>query len=157
MAAIGFYGLLSFHVTRRTGEIGVRMAVGATRGQVHGLFLRQTHDHSLRGFVPGIVLTEMVGRTARTLLYGIQETDPWASGLAVFAFSALSGSCWLTAHTGPAGWPLGSMSRRCVLSDGTHFTAARFRRSHLRFMRLQFIQGAWPVRFQEPRKAAIRQ
>jgi predicted permease len=83
LAAIGFYGLLSFHVTRRTSEIGVRMAVGATRGQVHGLFLRQTLVILVEGIVPGIVLTEMVGRTARTLLYGIQETDPWALLLAV--------------------------------------------------------------------------
>jgi ABC-type antimicrobial peptide transport system permease subunit len=57
--------------------------MGATRGQVHGLFLRQTLVILLAGFVPGIVLTEMVGRTARTLLYGIQETDPWALLLAV--------------------------------------------------------------------------
>ena len=83
LAAIGFYGLLSFHVTRRTSEIGVRMAVGATRGQVHRLFLRQTLVILIAGIVPGIVLTEMVGRTARTLLYGIQETDPWALLLAV--------------------------------------------------------------------------
>jgi predicted permease len=83
LAAIGFYGLLSFQVTHRTSEIGVRMAMGATRGQVHGLFLRQTLVILLAGFVPGIVLTEMVGRTARTLLYGIQETDPWALLLAV--------------------------------------------------------------------------
>ena len=59
------------------------MAVGATRGQVHGLFLRQTLVILIAGIVPGIVLTEMVGRTARTLLYGIQETDPWALVLAV--------------------------------------------------------------------------
>jgi predicted permease len=83
LAAIGFYGLLSFHVTRRTPEIGVRMAVGATRGQVHALFLRQTLLILIAGIVPGIVLTEMVGRTARTLLYGVQETDPWALLLAV--------------------------------------------------------------------------
>jgi ABC-type antimicrobial peptide transport system permease subunit len=83
LAAIGFYGLLSFHVTRRTSEIGVRMAMGATRGQVQGLFLRQTLVILLAGFIPGIVLTEMVGRTARTLLYGVRETDPWALPLAI--------------------------------------------------------------------------
>jgi predicted permease len=83
LAAIGFYGLLSFHVARRTSEIGVRMAMGATRAQVQGLFLRQTLFILLAGFLPGIVLTEMVGRTARTLLYGVRESDPWALLLAI--------------------------------------------------------------------------
>jgi predicted permease len=91
IAAIGFYGLLSFHVTRRTVEIGVRMAVGATRTQVHGLFLRQTITILIAGLIPGIVLTEMVGRIARTLLYGVRETDPWSLLLAicVLFFSAV--------------------------------------------------------------------
>jgi macrolide transport system ATP-binding/permease protein len=83
LAAIGFYGLLSFHVARRTSEIGVRMAMGATRAQVQGLFLHQTLFILLAGFLPGIVLTEMVGRTARTLLYGVRESDPWALLLAI--------------------------------------------------------------------------
>jgi predicted permease len=83
IAAIGFYGLLSFHVTRRTGEIGVRMALGATRAQVHRLFLRQTLIILIAGIIPGIVMTEIAGRTARTLLYGVRETDPWALLLAI--------------------------------------------------------------------------
>jgi len=83
IAAIGFYGLLSFHVTRRTGEIGVRMALGATRAQVHRLFLRQTLIILIAGIIPGIVITEIAGRTARTLLYGVRETDPWALLLAI--------------------------------------------------------------------------
>ncbi len=91
IAAIGFYGLLSFQVTRRTVEIGVRMAVGATRMQVHGLFLRQTITILIAGLIPGIVLTQMVGRIARTLLYGVRETDPWSLLLAicVLFFSAV--------------------------------------------------------------------
>jgi ABC-type antimicrobial peptide transport system permease subunit len=82
LAAIGFYGLLSFHVVRRTAEIGIRMALGATRGQVVGLFLRHTAMILLSGIVPGIVLALLVGRTARTMMYGVRETDPWALALA---------------------------------------------------------------------------
>jgi predicted permease len=78
LAAIGFYGLLSFQVVRRTPEIGIRLALGATRGQVLGLFLRQTMTILICGILPGLVLTLLVGRSARTLLYGVQETDPWA-------------------------------------------------------------------------------
>jgi predicted permease len=82
LAGIGFYGLLSFQVVRRTAEIGIRMALGATRGQVVGLFLRHTAMILLSGIVPGIVLALLVGRTARTMMYGVRETDPWALALA---------------------------------------------------------------------------
>jgi predicted permease len=78
LAAIGFYGLLSFQVVRRTSEIGIRIAMGATRGQVIRLFLLQTATILLSGIIPGIVLTVLVGRSARTLFYGVRETDPWA-------------------------------------------------------------------------------
>jgi len=78
LAAIGFYGLLSFQVIRRTSEIGIRIALGSTRGQVLRLFLRQTMLILISGILPGIVLTLLVGRSARTLLYGVRETDPWA-------------------------------------------------------------------------------
>jgi predicted permease len=83
VAAIGFYGLLSFQVSRRTAEIGVRMAVGATRSQVHGLFLRHTAMILFAGLVPGIVLTELSARAARSLLYGVKETDLLALSLSV--------------------------------------------------------------------------
>jgi predicted permease len=82
LAAIGFYGLLSFQVVRRTSEIGIRMAMGATRGQVVGLFLRQTAFILICGILPGILLTVLVGRSARTILYGVRETDPWALAIA---------------------------------------------------------------------------
>jgi predicted permease len=78
LAAIGFYGLLSFQVVRRTSEIGIRIALGSTRGQVLRLFLRQTITILISGILPGIVLTLLVGRSARTLLYGVRETDPRA-------------------------------------------------------------------------------
>jgi predicted permease len=78
LAAIGFYGLLSFQVMRRTSEIGIRIALGSTRGQVLRLFLRQTITILISGILPGIVLTLLVGRSARTLLYGVRETDPRA-------------------------------------------------------------------------------
>jgi predicted permease len=82
LAAIGFYGLLSFQVVRRTSEIGIRIALGATRSQVVGLFLRQTAIILICGILPGILLTLLVGRSARTILYGVRETDPWALAVA---------------------------------------------------------------------------
>jgi predicted permease len=57
LAALGFYGLLSFRVARRTSEIGIRMALGATRGQVQSMFLRQTLLILLAGILPGAGLS----------------------------------------------------------------------------------------------------
>jgi ABC-type antimicrobial peptide transport system permease subunit len=59
------------------------MAVGATRSQVHGLFLRHTAMILFAGLVPGIVLTELSARAARSLLYGVKETDLLALSLSV--------------------------------------------------------------------------
>ena len=98
LAAIGFYGQLSFHVQRRTSEIGVRMALGATREQVRGMFLRQTLWILVVGIVPGVVLTEFAGRTARALLFGVKATNPWAP---LVAIAVLLG-CGLLATAIPA-------------------------------------------------------
>jgi predicted permease len=99
LAAIGFYGLLSFHVQRRTSEIGVRMALGATREQVREMFLRQTLLILVVGIVPGMVLTEFVGRTARALLFGVTEASPWA----LLAAAGVLLGCGLLATVVPAG------------------------------------------------------
>jgi predicted permease len=75
LAALGFYGLLSFNVGRRRAEIGIRMAMGATPGQVQGLVLRQTLWILGAGIVPGIVLTEFASRGVQSLLYGSGALD----------------------------------------------------------------------------------
>ena len=70
LAALGFYGLLSFNVARRTSEIGIRIAMGATRADVHALVLRQTLGILVVGVIPGVILTEAMGFKVRNLLYG---------------------------------------------------------------------------------------
>ena len=69
MAALGFYGLLSFRVARRRSEIGIRMALGASRTQVHTLFLNQTLQILLAGAIPGIALSIALKYAARKLIY----------------------------------------------------------------------------------------
>jgi predicted permease len=74
LAGLGFYGLLSFHVTRRTPEIGLRMAVGATPGDVYALVLRQTAGILAAGIVPGVLCCLAAGALVRNLLYGAGAT-----------------------------------------------------------------------------------
>jgi ABC-type antimicrobial peptide transport system permease subunit len=88
MAALGFYGLLSFRLARRTSEIGIRIAVGATRAQVAALFLRQTMAILLAGAIPGLALALVTGHMARKLLYGAGTMDLWAIGLAFCVLAA---------------------------------------------------------------------
>jgi predicted permease len=71
LAALGFYGLLSFHVARRTAEIGVRIAVGATPSDVRNLILRQAFAILAIGVIPGIALLEFIGVAIKNLLYGV--------------------------------------------------------------------------------------
>jgi predicted permease len=88
LAALGFYGLLSFRVARRTFEIGVRMALGATRSQVRTLFLGQTLKILVAGLIPGMALAVAGAYLARKVLYGSGTMDAWAVGFAVFVLAA---------------------------------------------------------------------
>jgi predicted permease len=83
LAALGFYGLLSFSVARRTAEIGIRVAMGATPAQVRALVLRQTLGILVAGILPGIALTEAASRGARVLFYGSGAIDAWALAFAI--------------------------------------------------------------------------
>jgi len=77
LAALGFYGVMSYRVAQRRMEIGIRMAVGATRGQVQRLILRQTLMVIFAGIVPGLVLTKIATHAAQSLLYGAAGSN-WA-------------------------------------------------------------------------------
>jgi putative ABC transport system permease protein len=76
LTAIGLYGLLAFSVVRRTNEIGTRMALGASRGAVLRLILRQGAGLVAAGLVLGLAGAFLVTRWLATLLFGIQATDP---------------------------------------------------------------------------------
>jgi predicted permease len=76
LAAVGIYGVLSYLVSQRTHEIGIRLAVGADRSQVRGMILRQGVTLALAGIVVGLVGAFALTRLMATLLYQVQPSDP---------------------------------------------------------------------------------
>jgi putative ABC transport system permease protein len=76
LATVGLYGVISYLVTRRRNEIGIRIALGANRGRVIILVLREALLLLGIGVAVGALLSVWVGRTAATLLYGLKPYDP---------------------------------------------------------------------------------
>jgi predicted permease len=76
LAAVGTYGILSYLVTERRREIGIRMALGANRGSVLGMVMGQGMLLAVAGVVIGVIGALGVNRVMTTLLFGIKPTDP---------------------------------------------------------------------------------
>jgi predicted permease len=82
LAAVGLYGVIAYSVSLRTREMGVRIALGAGRGDVLRLVLRQGVRLALLGVGAGALLAVLVGRVLAALLYGVSPLDPLAYALA---------------------------------------------------------------------------
>jgi predicted permease len=76
LAMVGLYGVISFLVARRRNEIGIRLALGAERGQVVAMVMREAGRLLAIGLGTGIALALLAGRSARSLLFGLQPYDP---------------------------------------------------------------------------------
>jgi predicted lysophospholipase L1 biosynthesis ABC-type transport system permease subunit len=76
IAAVGIYGLLSYDVVKRTQEVGVRMALGAKRGGIVRLVLRETTLMCAIGIVAGTAAALACGRYVESLLFGLHPNDP---------------------------------------------------------------------------------
>jgi predicted permease len=94
VAAVGLFGVMSYSVSRRVTEIGVRMALGARRLDVVRMILRESIVLVAAGIAAGITAALASSRLIAALLFGLQPTDPATIGLAVLlllAVSALAG------------------------------------------------------------------
>jgi predicted permease len=76
LAAVGLYGVISYVVTARLGEIGIRLALGATPGSILAAVLKKASVLILGGTVTGLLLALIFMRSARSLLFGLQANDP---------------------------------------------------------------------------------
>ena len=99
LAAVGIYGVMSFAVTQRTHEIGVRMALGARRHEVVALMVRSGMRLALIGITIGLAGAYGLGRLMHTTLYGVEAADlgSLAAVAALLLATALL-ACWLPAR-----------------------------------------------------------
>ena len=85
LAAVGIYGVMAYSVTRRTGEIGLRIALGAGAAQIRWMVLREALLLIGLGMVIGLPLSAAAGKLSASLLYGIRPSDPLTLALTAAA------------------------------------------------------------------------
>ena len=90
LATIGLYGVMSYMVARRRTEIGIRMALGAERGNVTRMILREAAILTGTGLAAGTVLALALGRTASSMLFELQPHDPFTMATAVAALATIA-------------------------------------------------------------------
>src|SRR5438876_1898488 len=90
LAAVGLYGVMSYSVARRTSEIGIRMALGAQRGDVTRLVLRETMTLVSVGVTLGLAGAVGAGRVLSSLLFGLAPTDPVAFAAATLLLTGVA-------------------------------------------------------------------
>src|SRR5262249_41368665 len=99
LATIGVYGLKAYDVSRRTREIGIRMALGATTGDVARLVLGEGVRTTVVGLVVGALLAAGVGKLASSLLYRVSPFDPVVLSIAAAVLtSAALVACYVPAR-----------------------------------------------------------
>lgn len=90
LVVIGLYGVLSYFITQRRNEIGIRIALGADSGRVIGLVLRDTAVMLTMGVAVGTVLSLVAGRAATTMLFGLKPYDAATLTFAVLLLAAIA-------------------------------------------------------------------
>lgn len=90
LAAMGLYGVMTYAVTRRTREIGMRMALGATRESIAWLVLREVAGLVVAGLVIGLAAAFALGRLIESQLFGVRASDPLTSVLTMVLLAGVA-------------------------------------------------------------------
>lgn len=90
LATVGLYGVISYMAARRKNEIGIRVALGASRRNIVGLVVREAVLLLAIGLTIGAALTIAGGRLAKSLLYGLEGHDPVTIAMAVSLLATVS-------------------------------------------------------------------
>jgi ABC-type antimicrobial peptide transport system permease subunit len=98
LAALGIYAIKGYMVASRTSEIGIRQALGATRGNIMGMVLREGLVPTIVGLTVGLLLGLGVARVSASMLYGVRPVDP----ISIIVTVALLGLASLLASYIPA-------------------------------------------------------
>ena len=99
LAAVGIYGVISYSVTQRTNEIGIRVALGASSRDVLSLILRQGMTLALIGATLGLIAAFVLTRFLSAMLFGVNATDPLTFvGVAVLLIAVALLACWIPAR-----------------------------------------------------------
>ena len=99
LGIVGIYGVVSYVVSQRTSEIGVRLALGAEPRSVAAMIVRQGGFVALAGALAGLALALAGARLIESLLYGISPRDPMVFGLTTLALLTIAlFACWLPAR-----------------------------------------------------------
>lgn len=103
LAALGLYGLMAFLVTQRTREIAIRMALGASVGNMRSMVMQQGAWLGLAGITIGLLLAGVIGTLAQSLLVGVTAIDPVTFGGTALLFAVvLAAACWAPARRAAA-------------------------------------------------------
>jgi predicted lysophospholipase L1 biosynthesis ABC-type transport system permease subunit len=110
LAVIGIYGVMSYAVTQRTREVGIRIALGAQGGEVRGMFLRQGFVMTLVGVAIGLVGAAALTRWMSALLFEVSPLDPGTYvAVALFLFTAAGLASYVPARRATHVNPLESL------------------------------------------------
>lgn len=110
LAAIGLYGVLAYAVGQRRREIGIRLALGATRGEVLGMVMTQAGRLAVAGVLAGLVIAALASRVLRPQLFEVAPTDTMTYvAVAIGLMMVTLAASWIPARRAAAIDPIAAL------------------------------------------------